>query len=957
MTEQRAEDPADRRSAVDPHVLEARGLSAVQVAERQRLGLANVQPHTTSRSIAEILRTHLMTLFNAIIFSCALIIIILGRWLDLLFAIAAVGNVIIGLVQEYGAKRKLDAIALLHQDQIRVLRDGMLWEIHREQIVLDDVVELSRGDQVPADGVVVASADLDVDESMLTGEATPVQKRRGDQLLSGTAVLAGSGRFVVTAVGEHAHAVKLAAEAKKYLKINSEIRRALERIAFWLSIALLPITAVVFNGQMQAHGGWSTAWSTGAWRDALVTAVSSVTAMIPQGLALMTTIAFAVAAVKLARRQVLIQEQPAVEILARVDVVCFDKTGTLTDGTIVFHSASVLDPDGLPTAWERGPAPGVESSSTQVGTPEAWQQVLAHFGADEQANPTAAALRHPFTTLPRHRPAWQVQFSSMRRFSAVTFGEDAGELAGHWILGAPDVLRDGTADRRVDVARLLGHAEAIAAQGLRTMILARAPLEGPIRPEDTEAMRRGEQLPQRLRPVALLTFKENVRHDAATTLEYFRDQDVALKVISGDSPRTVAAVAREVGMEVADDGVDASLLPSDPEGLRSAMATHTVFGRVSPEQKAAMVQALQANGHVVAMTGDGINDALAVKRADLGIAMGSGAPATKAVSRMVLLDGKFSRLPRVLDEGRKVIANTERLAQLFLTKTAYAVILGLFFAVAFWQFPFLPRQFSTADFIMLGLPAFFLALMPNAQRYRRGFLKRSALFSVAPAVAIVAALIAVSAFGRHFGDTAAQIQTASFITLSLVGLWVLNVSLRPLDAARISLVAGLYVLLVAVLLIPISQAYHLFLLPSAELLATAFAASVLGCGLVELGHRGYLAVVGPAEEDTTTTPARPAQPPHGTQPSHLAQPPHAAPAAEPTHPDQPHHGDPSTSDHAEAHQHGTAPHDPGQQAPGAQAPSAHGTGSPDTGSHSTYPMGSIPPTKPLPGRNSGRNQG
>lgn len=839
MPEEKTEvrDPAELRSAPDPTVLENKGLNSVQVSERMRLQLANVQPHTTSRSIAEILRTHLMTLFNLIIGVCALIIIVLGRWLDLLFAVAAVANVIIGLIQEYSAKRKLDAIALLHQDYIRVLRDGMIIEVHREQVVLDDVVELRRGDQVPADGVVLSAVGLDLDESMLTGESEAVSKRRGDPVLSGTGVLAGSGRFVVTAVGERAHAVRLAAEAKKYLKINSEIRRALERIAFWLSLVLVPITAVVFNGQMQAHGGWALAFRTGLWRDALVTAVSSVTAMIPQGLALMTTIAFAVAAVKLAQQSVLIQEQPAVEILARVDVVCLDKTGTLTDGTIVFNGASALDASGNPSGWQRDPA------STAVEGTQPWQQVLAHFGADEQANPTAAALTVPFTALPRHRPAHQVQFSSVRRWSAVTFAHDAGPLAGHWILGAPEILREQRAAAGVAVEQLLAHTDSIAAQGLRTMLLTWVPISGGHDEATTAPLQRGEPLPHGLQPVALLTFKENVRRDAAETLEYFREQNVTLKVISGDNPKTAAAAAREVGLEFDGDGVDASTLSDDPDALRSALATHQVFGRVTPQQKAAMVDALKANGHVVAMTGDGINDALAVKKADLGIAMGSGAPATKAVSRMVLLDGKFSRLPSVLTEGRKVIANTERLAHLFLTKTAYAILLGLVFAMMFWPFPFLPRQFSTADFLMIGFPAFFLALMPNVQKYRSGFLRRSVLFSLPPTLAICASLIAVTIFGRRFGAGDPEIQTASFICLSLLGIWVLNVVLRPLTAARITLIVGMYLLLAAVLLVPLSQLYHLFELPSAELLAATFVASLAGCGLVDLGHRLYLTAI------------------------------------------------------------------------------------------------------------------
>lgn len=819
-------DPAAQRSPVDPAALEARGLNSLQVAERQRLQLANVQPHTTSRSVLEILRTHLMTLFNLIIGACALVIILLGRWLDLLFAISAVANVIIGLIQEYSAKRKLDAIALLHQDDIHVLRDGMLVEIHREHIVLDDVVELRRGDQIPADGVMLSSAGLDVDESMLTGESDAVPKRRDDRVLSGTAVLAGSGRFQVTAVGDSAHAVRLAAESKRYQKINSELRRALERVAFWLSIVLLPIVAVVLNGQMQAFGGWGEAWRDGQWREAMVTAVSSVTAMIPAGLALMTTIAFAVAAVKLAQSQVLIQEQPAVEILARVDVVGLDKTGTLTDGTIAFHGAEPLDAAGRP-------APATTRSSTALEGTEPWQQVLAWFGADESANATAAALNGPFRALPRHRETSQVQFSSARRWSAVTFADDAGELAGHWVLGAPELLRAPTTAADVAVDELLERTEEVADRGLRTMILAHAPLHGPVVPGATGELGRGERLPDELRPVALLTFKENIRPDARSTLEYFSRQHVEMKVISGDSPRTVAAVAREVGMEVDGHGVDASELPDDPEGLRRAMAAHQVFGRVSPEQKRSMVQALQANGHVVAMTGDGVNDALALKSSDLGISMGSGAPATKAVSRMVLLDGRFDRLPDVVAEGRKVIANTERVAHLFLTKTLYAILLGLFCGLLFWEFPFLPRQFSTVDFLMIGCPAFFLALMPNTRRYRPGFLRRSVLFSVPMAVAICLGVIAVSIAGRMLDESASAVQTASTLALTVIGLWVLAVALRPMTAPRIVLVAAMYGLLAVVLLLPVSQRYHLFEMPGPELLAAAFVASILGAGVVE----------------------------------------------------------------------------------------------------------------------------
>ncbi|WP_085529086.1 HAD-IC family P-type ATPase [Kocuria massiliensis] len=785
------------------------GLTSDEVASRTARGLTNHQPNTTSRSVWAIVRTHLFTLFNLTLGACAAVIIVLGRWLDLLFSLAALANIVIGFVQEFSAKRQLDKIALLRQDPARVLRDGEIVQVTLEQIVLDDVLLLSRGDQVPADAVVLTADGLDLDESLLTGENDPVVKQPGDKVFSAASVVGGSGRVRVTAVGERSHASRLAKEARQFAPINSELRAATERVVTWISIGLIPIIAIVLNGQMQAVGGWHHAFETGEWRDALVVAVSSVASMVPQGLALMTTISFAVAAVKLARAEVLIQEQPAVEVLARVDTVCFDKTGTLTEGGVTFDQVHPL-------------AGGNELT-------ESAREALAHFGHDPHANPTAAALAPAFETTSGVEPSGRLAFSSANRFSGLEFAS-----SGAWLLGAPEVL--------LDQGPALDRALELASQGMRTMVLASA--DALIRDDDERPV---QKLPDRWEAVALLTFREQVRSDAAETLAYFTEQGIDLKVFSGDNPATVAAAARLAGMDLQNDAVDASALPEDGDELTEAALNHHVFGRVSPHQKKNMVTGLQERGRVVAMTGDGINDALALKHADLGIAMGNAAPATKAVSRLVLLDGKFSRLPSVLAEGRKIIANIERVTNLFLTKTTFAIMMGLALGLLAWTFPFLPRQYSTADLLMIGGPSFVLTMLPNNRRYVGGFLRRSLHFAVPSAVVVTLCVVGINYYAKFLAPDGMpptrDVQTANFIVLVLVGLWILCVGSRPLSAARWTLLLGMYMALVLVLLIPISLTYHQFTLPGPQLLAAALIIAAVGSVLIEINfwvHRRWM---------------------------------------------------------------------------------------------------------------------
>ncbi|WP_191550731.1 HAD-IC family P-type ATPase [Kocuria rhizophila] len=832
---QRTQSPSSTPATVDDGVLVRQGLSSDAVAERIALGLTNASSSTTSRSVWAIIRTHVFTLFNLVLGLCAAVIIALGRWLDLLFCLAAVSNVVIGFVQEYSAKRQLDRIALLRRDPARVLRDGATVRIPLEEIVLDDVLLLSRGDQVPADAVVLEADGLDLDEALLTGENDPVVKRRGDQVFSASSVTGGAGKVRVTAVGEASHASRLTTEARQFAPINSELRASLARVVRWLTIALLPIVAVVLNGQMQAAGGWQHAFTSGGWEDALVAAVSSVASMIPQGLALMTTISFAVAAVKLARDEVLIQEQPAVEVLARVDTVCFDKTGTLTEGGVSFDAARSLtagaasSPGGVGEHTDAPPAPDAPLAADAPPAPDA-AAALAWFGADPHANPTAAALAEGFEHPNPLPPVAVLAFSSANRFSGVEFPD-----SGAWILGAPEVL---LAAPEHDAAR--GRAHALAAAGMRTMVLSHAPHlvladEG----GTDEKPRAAQVLPTDHEPQLLLTFSEQVRSDARQTLEYFREQGVDLKVLSGDNPATVAAAAATAGMDVSRGAVDASTLPEDGEELHRAALEHSVFGRVSPHQKKNMVLGLQQSGRVVAMTGDGINDALALKHADLGIAMGNAAPATKAVSRLVLLDGQFSRLPSVLGEGRKIIANIERVTNLFLTKTGFAVMMGLALGLLAWTFPFLPRQYSTADALMIGIPSFVLTMLPNTRRYVPGYLRRALHFALPSAAIVTLCVVGLNFYERTVdpAHSTEAFQTASFMVLVLVGLWVLCVGSRPLTPVRLALVLAMYAGLVLVLVVPISLAYHQFELPHESLFWASLAIAAAGSVLVEINFR------------------------------------------------------------------------------------------------------------------------
>lgn len=754
------------------------GLSAALVAERVAAGLDNRFEAASSRSAWSIIRGNVFTLFNGIILACFIVLLALGRWQDALFGLSALANTVIGSVQEFRAKRSLDRLALLHAPLARVRRDGIDAEIQIADVVMDDLLVLRAGDQVPADAVVVDSTRLQLDESMLTGESDAVDKLSGDDVLSGSIVVGGEGVAKVIRVGADSFANKLSNEAKKFSLVASELRSSINRVLGWVSIAVGPIALLVLNAQMISRGGWPAAIDDGSWRDAAVGTIAAIVAMIPLGLVLMTSIAFAVGAVKLSAQKVLVQELAAVEGLARVDIICLDKTGTLTEGDIVFDTVHDLPDD----------------------TPAGWEKVLAWYGAEPDANATARCLVDPFPVADALEPIARIGFSSARKWSAVSFD---GGAHGTWVLGGPEmVFPDGYAD-------LAKRATELAATGRRTLVLAHS--EQLLSDADVDA----ESLPAQLRPTVLLTFKESVRSDAKETLDYFAAQGVAVRIISGDNQNTVAAIAREVGLD-APSGRDARTLPTDLDELAKVLEDTVVFGRVTPTQKKDIVTALQRSGHTVAMTGDGVNDALAIKEADIGIAMDSGAQATKAVARLILLDGRFSRLPGVVAEGRQVIANVERVSMLFFTKTAYATGLAVIFGIMLLQFPFLPRQLSVVDGLTIGIPAFFLALMPNAQRYRAGFLRRSLTFAVPSGIVIAVALGVYARVATDIQIPQAELRTGATLILAIVGLWILVVLSRPVGAVKTAIIGAMMLGLVLVYSIPIVTNFLEFVTPTFE---------------------------------------------------------------------------------------------------------------------------------------------
>ncbi|MFY1674651.1 HAD-IC family P-type ATPase [Plantactinospora sp. WMMB334] len=744
------------------------GLSTAQVAERIAAGQVNDVPVRSGRTVAEIVRANLLTRINAIMGVLFGMILVVGPIQDALFGGVIIANTLIGVVQELRAKRTLDRLAIVGAARPVVRRDGLAVEVAAADLVLDDLIELGHGDQIAVDGVVTEAEQLEVDESLLTGEAEPVVKQVGDLLLSGSFVAAGGGAMRAGKVGRTAYAARLAEEASRFTLVNSELRGGLNTILRFVTWLIVPTGLALIVSQYLVNAD--------DLPEAVRRMVAGLVPMVPEGLVLLTSVAFAVGVIRLGRRRCLVQELPAIEGLARVSVVCLDKTGTLTDAAMAVTEVRHLDP--------AAPVP----------------ELLGLLGAaDERPNASLRAIADAYHPAPE---GWRIEeripFSSARKWSGATVTDPSGDSA-RWRLGAPDVLLPAGHP-------VLAEADAYGARGLRVLLLTC--LEGALLQQ--KAISGGPSL----HPVALVVLAQRVRPEAARTLRYFAGQGVAVKVLSGDNALSVGAVARTLGLPGAEHPVDARTLPTDPAELAEVVRRHTVFGRVGPQQKRGLVAALQAAGETVAMTGDGVNDVLALKDADIGVAMGSGSPASRAVAQIVLLDNDFGALPAVVAEGRRVIGNIERVANLFLTKTVYSVLLAVVVVLSQVPYPFLPRHLTIISSLTIGIPAFFLALAPNSERARPGSVGRVLRFAVPAGVVAMGATITSYLFARsvydgvggHGGDLAAETSAAT-LTLFLVGLWAVAIIARPYTWWRVLLVLALGCAFTVILVVPFLQEF------------------------------------------------------------------------------------------------------------------------------------------------------
>lgn len=754
--------------------VEVSGLSTEEVAEAVSRGDVNITSKQTSRSLMDIVRANVFTLFNAIIFTAMIVVLAAGSWKDAVFGAVILVNTGIGIVTELKAKRTLDRLSILIAARAMVRRGGENIEIVHKDIVLGDILWLRAGEQVPADVEVLESWGLEMDESMLTGESATVRKAKGDDVYSGSTAVSGMALTRVTAVGEHSYAAKLAAQAKVYTKTISDLSRGINTILKYMTMVVVPLCVLLVWSQMHKVGGFVEAWQTGAWRGAVVSAVAGVVGMIPEGLVLLTSLNFAVAAMRLARKQTLVQELESVETLARVDCLNLDKTGTITDGGIAFVGVENIDNIGVENLNNTS---AEISLQTNLQTNLQINQALFDLSNEENPNATGVAImqglaaqgvaasEHIFNRLP---------FSSARKWSAVQYAQSSGEYET-WYMGAPEVLL--SAINYANTNEILEKVNSYAELGERVLLLAKV---SSVESNEVNSVAESDKtfgdsptICANAQPVALVRCSERIRDDARKTLEWFREQGVHCRVISGDNPTTVAAVAAKVGLtgERKPVAMDARKLPEDISELAKVLENVDVLGRVLPHQKKAIVQALHTQGHVVAMTGDGVNDTLALKEADLGVAMGNAAPAAKAVAQVVLVDSRFSHLPDVVARGRQVMANMERVAGLFLVKTVYSALISAGVVLLALHFPYLPRHITYIGSLTIGIPAFLLALAPNTRRYIPGFLKRVVRFAVPSGFAIAAsvlatAVIAPRVLGLNLDDVVANNLIASRFIVS-----------------------------------------------------------------------------------------------------------------------------------------------------------------------------------------------
>jgi len=766
------------------------GLSSKEASARLRkLG---PPPETSSRSTASIVAGNVFTLFNAIIGAFFVLDLALGLYADSIFGLIAVVNSYIGIRQELKAKATLDELAVLVAPRAEVMRDGAAVELIASEVVPGDVVQVGPGDQLVADGEAIASRGMTMDESLLTGESDGIKKGEGDRVLSGSFCVSGSGHYVVDAVREESYAGRIAGEARAFRHPPSPLQEEVNRVILASTYVMLPLAALLILSLKLRSVGLESAAQT---------ATAGLVTLIPEGLVLLMSVTFAVAAVRLAKRATLVQQMSATESLAAVDTICVDKTGTLTAGELRLAGVEYAD--------------GVD--------PEAGARALSRFAASAgDRNKTLEAIAEKFPGQPA-RVSGEVPFSSEYKWSGVSF--DGGSGGAIYVLGAPDVLAESGA--LTLPSRLAAKLEEETAAGRRVVAFGQASEALPGDPAANGA--------PKLSPLALVVLEETLRPDAAETIATMREEQVDLKLISGDAAATVTAVAFAVGVPREAGVIEGPDLPEDEEGLKKAALENTIFCRIKPEQKKALVGALVGAGRYVAMIGDGVNDVPALKRARMAVSMGSGTQVTKGVADVVLLEDQFSRLPEAVGEGRRIARNIHRLGRLYMTKTVYAATLILLVAVPGFVFPFLPRHLTVAAFLTIGIPSFVLALMPSdGPLYRGRLLRALAAFAVPAGVATaIGSILSFFLVDTVAGASLAAGRTAATTTLIVLGLcFILLLERGPgrehiaIQSNMLAMVAALGAAFAGILAIaPLRDFFDMVLLSAPEWFLSLLAAA------------------------------------------------------------------------------------------------------------------------------------
>lgn len=749
------------------------GLSEEQINERIENHLINEEMSIPTKTIPHIIKNNLFTLFNLINFILAIAILYVGSYKNLLFMGVVISNLIIGTYQEIRAKKAVDKLSIVAASKIEVLRNGEICNVGINDIVLDDLLILRQGNQIPSDCIIL-QGECEVNESLITGESDPVHKKKSDMLLSGSFIVSGFCYAKVEHIKDENYAFTISKDAKYIKKVNSEIMQTFNKIILILSILIIPIGTWLFFKQMGNHS---------SFENAVISTCAAIIGMIPEGLVLLTSTVLAVSVIRLSRKRVLVQEIYCIETLARVDTLCLDKTGTLTEGimevskTVPYNSYSNKD----------------------------ISQALCLFSSSLQDNnSTFNAIKNVF----KHSKHFKfsnadivIPFSSDKKWSGLFKNGQ-----GSFILGAPEfILEHDELDKiKTDLENY--------SQSSRVVALAHSENEF-----------QGNKLPKNVKLMGLILIKDKIRQQARNTLEYFKDQGVAIKVISGDNVQTVSSIAKQVGIEGYDKAIDFSNVKTDEE-IKNAANSYTVFGRVSPDQKKKLICALKEFGHTVAMTGDGVNDVLALKEADCSIAMASGSAATKNVSQLVLLDSNFDAMPKVVSEGRRSINNIQRSSSLFLVKTIYATLLAIVFLFINMPYPFMPIQMTLTSVLTIGIPSFVLALEPNNDRIKGRLFINIITKALPCALSIVLSILLIMASSLFISFDNSQISTLCVISTGFLGLLLLFKICQPFNLIR----KTLFILMSSGLVIGITLFRSLFSLCNVSILLILSSVVVVG---------------------------------------------------------------------------------------------------------------------------------